>query len=150
MYETFIKLYPNHARTAEIETALARVIVEQAKTSNAGEITQPEASGTSASGTVTVLIQNDSPDPIRITFKGQTSQVEELAACPTCIEYLPGSTPAYCPELGPLGRYTLPPGVFDIVVESITDINVKPWYGVWTLTEGNEYFRCFLLEKKSE
>ncbi len=145
MYETFLSIYPEHALAKEVESALARIIVKQAKASSAGEIPQPESSGSTTSGVVKIVIQNDSPEPIRITFSGTYSQIEELEACATCMKYGIGQAPMYCPELGPIGQYTLPPGVYDIVVELISDNTITPWTGNWNLIDANEYYRCFLL-----
>ncbi len=145
MYETFLAAFPEHALAKEVESALARTIVAQAKALGAEEISQPESSGSTTSGVVQVIIQNDSPDRMRITFSGPSSQVEELVACSTCTSYEFGQAPLFCPELGPVGQYTLPPGVYEIVVESISDDAVTPWVGNWNLVDGNEYHRCFLI-----
>lgn len=145
MYETFLAMYPDHALAKEVESSLARTIVAQAKAAGAQEISQPESSGFTTSGVVQVIIQNDSPERLRITFSGPNSQVKELDACPTCTQYSVEQTPMYCPEVGPIERYTLPPGVYDIVVESINDNTVTPWAGNWNLIDGNEYYRCLLL-----
>ncbi|MBI5963412.1 MAG: hypothetical protein HY863_08065 [Chloroflexi bacterium] len=145
MYETFLAAFPEHSLAKEVESALARTIVAQAKASGAGEISQPESSGSTTSGVVQVIIQNDSPDRMRITFSGPSSQVEELEACSTCTSYEVAQAPLFCPELGPIGQYTLPPGVYDIVVESISDDAVTPWIGNWDLVDGNEYHRCFFI-----
>lgn len=150
MYETFIAEYPDHALAAEVETALARTIVNQAQNMSAGEIVQPEPSGTTTSGSVKIVLQNDSPDKLRITFSGSASRVEEIEPCQNCIVYNPGFEPAYCPELGPLVEYTLPPGEYTVVVESISDTTVIPWLGTWTLSDGMQYYRCFLLTDGSD
>ena len=145
MYETFLAAFPEHSLAMEVESALARTIVAQAKALGAEEISQPESSGSTTSGVVQVIIQNDSPDRMRITFSGPSSQVEELEACSTCTSYEIEQAPLFCPELGPVGQYTLPPGVYDIVVESISDDAVTPWVGNWNLVDGNEYHRCFFI-----
>lgn len=145
MYETFLAVYPEHALAKEVESALARIIVAQAKASGAGEISQPDSSGSTTSGQVQVVIQNDSPDRMRIIFSGPNSQVKELDACSTCTSYAAGQAPIFCPNLGPIGQYTLLPGTYDIVVESISDNTVIPWAGNWNLIDGNEYRRCFFL-----
>ncbi len=148
MYETILSGYPEHSLAKDAESALARTIVAQAKASGAGEISQPESSGSTTSGNVKIIIQNDSPERLRIIFSGPNSLVKELDACSTCTSYAVGQEPMYCPELGPTGQYTLPPGVYDIVVESISSISVTPWAGNWNLIDGNEYYRCFLLTTK--
>lgn len=145
MYETILSNYPEHTLAKDAESALARTIVAQAKASGAGKISQPESSGSTISGMVKIIIQNDSPERLRIIFSGPDSQVKELDACSTCTSYGVGQDPMYCPELGPIGQYMLPPGAYDIVVESISSIAVTPWAGNWNLIDGNEYYRCFLV-----
>jgi len=144
MYEVFLAEYPDHALASDVETALARSIVAQAKASGAGEIPQPDRSGSAGSGVTVVVIQNDSPERLRIIFSGPESRIEELEACSSCQTYS-FIGPMFCPELGPIGRYTLKPGQYDVVVESISDTGVTPWVGSWNLVSGDKYFSCFFI-----
>jgi hypothetical protein len=144
MYEKFLADYPNHALAPDVEEGLARSIVMQAKAAGAGEIPAPQSSGSTDSGVTEVVIQNDSPDQLRIVFSGPNSRVEELGACSSCINYT-GTGPMYCPEEGPVGRYTLEPGQYDVVVESISDSGTTPWAGYWDLIDGDEYYSCFFV-----
>lgn len=143
-YEKFLAEYPNHALATDVETALARSIVTQSQANSAGEIPAPERSGTTGSQLTEVVIQNDSPERLRIVFSGPEARVEELEACPTCMKYT-GTGPLYCPELGPIGRYTLMPGQYDVVVQAISDSGVTPWTGKWDLSTGDEYSQCFYI-----
>jgi hypothetical protein len=118
--------------------------VSQAQALGAGEIPAPERSGSTGSEATAVIIQNDSPEPLRIVFSGPESRVEELEACDTCTNYT-GVGPLYCPELGPIGTYTLAPGAYDVVVESIGDDGTTPWTGAWELVTGDEYYSCFFV-----
>jgi tetratricopeptide (TPR) repeat protein len=142
MYERFLAEFPGHARAAEAEAGLARSIVSQAQTTSAGEIPTPERSGTTGTGMTDVVIQNDSPEHIRIVFSGPETRVEELEPCSSCTTYT-GEGPLYCPELGPIGRYSLTPGDYDIVVEPIGNTRTIPWTGRWSLVAGDEYSSCF-------
>jgi hypothetical protein len=142
MYENFMADFPGHARAAEAETALARTIVEQADSAGAGEIAAPERSGSTSSGSTVVVIQNDSPERLRIVFSGPESKVEEMEACSSCTTYT-GSGPLFCPELGPIARYTLPPGTYNVVVEATSNRGVEAWRGSWDLVDGDEYSSCF-------
>ena len=144
MYENFLADHPDHALAGDVETALARSIVAQAQSLGAGEIPAPERSGSTGSEATAVIIQNDSPEPLRIVFSGPESRVEELEACETCTNYT-GTGPLYCPELGPIGNYTLMPGEYDVVVESISDDGTTPWTGSWELITGDEYYSCFFV-----
>jgi hypothetical protein len=144
MYEIFLTDFPEHFLASDVETALARAIVAQAKMSGAGEIPLPERSGSASRGTAEVTIQNDSPERLRIVFSGPESHVEELEACSSCITYS-GIGPLYCPEKGPIGKYVLTPGQYDVVVESITDSGVTDWTGNWDLPDGDEYYSCFII-----
>ena len=144
MYENFLADYPDHALAADVEAGLAESIVAQAQASAVGEIPEPERSGSTGTGLTEVIIQNDSPERLRIVFNGPEAHVEELEACSTCESYT-GVGPLYCPELGPIGSYTLPPGDYDVVVESIGDDGTTPWTGNWSLVEGDEYYSCFFV-----
>ena len=144
MYENFLADYPSHSLASDAEAALARSIVAQAKAGGAGEIPAPESSGSTGSKLTEVIIQNDSPERLRIVFSGPESHVEELGACSSCTNYT-GIGPLYCPEKGPIGRYALQPGQYDVVVESINDSGTTPWTGKWDLVSGDEYYNCFFV-----
>jgi tetratricopeptide (TPR) repeat protein len=144
MYENFLAEYPSHSLAPDAEAGLARSIVAQAQTTSAGEIPTPERSGSTGSTVTEVVIQNDSPEPLRIVFSGPESRVEELEACSSCTTYT-GLGPLYCPEQGPIGRYRLTPGAYDVVVESGSDDGTTPWTGFWNLVSGDEYYSCFFI-----
>jgi hypothetical protein len=144
MYENFLVEYPDHSLASDVEAALARSIVAQAKAAGAGEIPAPEFSGSTGSEFTEVVIQNDSPERLRIVFSGPDSRVEDLEACSSCQKYF-GIGPTFCPEQGPIGRYTLKPGQYEIVVESVSDTGVTPWIGDWGLLSGDEYSSCFFI-----
>ena len=75
MYETFLSIYPEHALAKEVEYALARIIVKQAKASSAGEIPQPESSGSTTSGVVKIVIQNTCPSQSALRLAGHTHRL---------------------------------------------------------------------------
>jgi tetratricopeptide (TPR) repeat protein len=144
MYEGFLAGYPGHILAVDVEAGLARSIVALAQDSSAGSIPEPEVSGSTGSAQTEVIIQNYSPERIRIVFSGPDSRVEELEACPTCGKYsLFG--PAYCPEGGPVGHYTLTPGQYEVVVESLSATETTPWTGNWSLVSGDQYSSCFVI-----
>jgi tetratricopeptide (TPR) repeat protein len=144
IYENFLSEFPNHSLAPDVEEALAQSIVMQAKAAGAGEIPAPQSSGSTDSGITLVIIRNDSPEQLRIVFSGPESQVEELDSCSSCTHYT-GTGPLYCPEQGPIGRYTLKPGQYDVVVEAISDSGTTPWTGTWDLLDGDEYYNCFFI-----
>ena len=144
MYDQFLKEYPSHGLASDVKDALTRTIVADARASGAGIIPAPQPSGSTSGEATVVIIQNDSPERMRIVFSGPDSRIEELGACSSCQTYT-GSGPLYCPELGPIGRYTLQPGQYDVVVQSITDSGVTPWTGNWGLLSGYEYYNCFFV-----
>ncbi|MEW5987249.1 MAG: tetratricopeptide repeat protein [Chloroflexota bacterium] len=143
MYERFLQEYPDHARAEEVQAALAQALIENARQMGAGEIAPPSYSGWAAGGTTVVVIQNDSPESLRIVFSGPESRIETLEACETCTTYF--IAPMFCPEQGPTGRYTLAPGYYDVLVESISDSGTTPWTGEWELVDGDEYYSCFII-----
>ena len=144
MYEKFLVDYPGHALAVEAEAGLARSIVSQSQGTSVGEIPAPERSGSTGTGVTEVVIQNDSPERMRIVFSGPESLVEELEPCSSCTTYT-GTGPLYCPEQGPIGRYPLTPGDYDVVVEPISDTGTTPWIGKWSLVSGDEYYSCFII-----
>lgn len=144
MYDGFLSQFPEHHLATEIEEALALLIVGEAQGASAGDIPEPTRSGSTGSDLTEVVIQNDSPEEMRIIFSGPQSSVEELTACSTCEKH-PSPGPYYCPEDGPIGRYTLQPGEYSIVVESISDEGVTPYTGTWNLASGVEYYHCFFI-----
>jgi uncharacterized membrane protein YhaH (DUF805 family)/tetratricopeptide (TPR) repeat protein len=143
MYERFMANYPDHALAVEVNTALARSMVHAARASGAGEISAPSRSGRTSKGSTQVVIQNDSPEKLRLVFSGPEALIVDLAACDGCTTYM--ITPFSCPEMGPIGRYTLQPGNYDVLVESISDSGVTPYTGSWELKGGDEYSSCFFI-----
>ncbi|MGE5377258.1 MAG: tetratricopeptide repeat protein [Bacteroidota bacterium] len=143
-YETLLAEYPTHAYAPDAEVGLVHAIVTISQSNSAGEIPPPEVSGTTGNDLSEVIIQNSSPERLRIVFSGPESRVEELEACSSCATYT-GTGPLFCPEQGPQGSYTLAPGPYDVVVESISDSGVTPWTGNWNLTSGDAYSTCIFL-----
>jgi hypothetical protein len=143
VYESFLADYPKHELAEEVEASLARVIIEDARASGAGEIPPPNKSGSTGGGLTEVEIQNDSPESLRIVFSGPEARVEYLEACETCTTY--GFSPLYCPEEGPIGKYKMAPGEYAVVVESTSDKGTTPWLGDWTLVKGDKYYSCFII-----
>lgn len=142
LYTRFIENYPDHELAVDAEAGLAEAIVQVANSSNAPEISRPE--GQAVGGTVaSVSIQNSSPERMRLTFVGPEIQVYQLEACTNCITYT-GTGPAACPEEGPQGYYELPPGTYQVVVESIGEY-VTPYRGTWELESGFDYPQCFYI-----
>ena len=148
MYETFLDKYHDNTLAKDVETALAHLIVAQSKTSGTGKIPEPEQSGKTNDSTTEVIIQNDSPDKLRIVFSGPESHVEELTSCSLCTKFI-DIGPTDCPQKGPIGRYTLKPGQYDVVVESISSSEITPWSGNWNLISGEEYSSCFFIVTKT-
>lgn len=144
VYDRFIRMYPDHQLSSVVEDALARSIIADARATGAGLIPAPEKSGSTGTSSTVVIIQNDSPERMRIVFSGPDSRIEDLAACSACQTFY-GNGPLYCPEKGPIGRYTLPPGNYDVVVQSVSDNSVTPWSGTWELISGDEYYSCFFI-----
>lgn len=144
MYEGFLENYPQHQLASEVELALAKSMVAEAKAQGAGKIERPGVSGWTVSGTTVVEIRNDSPEDMRIVFSGSEPRFEELERCEDCQKYM-GTGPESCPAKGPVGRYTLKPGQYDVVVKSIRDGGVRPFTGTWVLDDGTEYNSCFFI-----
>jgi hypothetical protein len=144
LLEEFSAAFPGRSEAKDVQEVLARNLFLKAQAERAPEIAAPEMTGSTAKGISVVLIQNDSPEGMRVSFSGPQSAVEKIDSCSDCTTYLsPG--PLECPELGPSGIYTLTPGTYNVVVESTTDDKVQPYKGRWTLKDGAEYGHCFYI-----
>ena len=143
-YESFLDKYPNHSLVSEAKAGWARTLVAQAKEQGAGTLNPPERSNNLDGGPPVVTIQNESPEPMRIVFSGPEGRIEELEKCSSCEKYV-GKGPESCPNKGPVGRYTLKPGEYDVVVKSIGDRLVKPFKGTWSMNSGSNYSNCFYI-----
>jgi hypothetical protein len=141
MYDGFLADFPDHTFAPEIEAALAQSLVNQAQEAGAQELPAPIRSGSTGTELTKVVIQNDAPTGMRIVFSGPETRVEELGACGSCVTYS-GSGPSSCPAQGPIGRYTLAPGQYEVLVEDL-DPSIRPWFGNWNLLKGDEYYSCF-------
>jgi hypothetical protein len=142
-YETALGNNAAHPLASQIRGDLASLIVQQAEAADAPNLPPPMPSGSAASGSTVVIIQNDSPDGLRIIFSGPQSLIEELPPCADCVDFT--SEPEACPEKGPIGTYTLAPGDYDVVVESIEGESVEPFSGFWQLEDSVEFYSCFFI-----
>lgn len=143
-YEQLLDDYPEDSRAAEVEMTLAELLLAQAEAAGAGEIAAPGSSGYATTGTAVVIIQNDSPESLRIVFIGPETRIEELDRCVTC-QVFAGVGPTYCPAEGPIGTYELIPGTYEVLVESSSDTGTTPFTGTWELGDGVEYSQCFFI-----
>ena len=143
VYENFLQNYPKHSLLPKIKTALATVTLAAAKIDAAGQISAPSPTGRTATGSTVVFIRNDSPEPMQIVFSGSQPRFEELQPCKDCQKYV-DTAPKRCPAKGPLGRYVLKPGTYDVVVKSAGG-RVRPFTGQWTLKDATEYAHCFYI-----
>jgi tetratricopeptide (TPR) repeat protein len=144
VYERFLTDYPDHPDIDQVEANFARATIADAQASGAGELPPPQAIGASSEGgeQAVVVIQNDSPEPLSMVFSGPDVRVERLEACAECEKFSsPG--PEACPEQGPVGRYLVTPGSYDVVVKTSSGRDVTPFRGTWELEAGQEYSSCF-------
>jgi hypothetical protein len=147
VYEEFKHNYKTHPKLSAINAALAQGLFNYALSLGAPEIPTPSRSGTTILGKTVVVIRNDSPERIRISFSGPESRIEEVDACQSCRDY-DLFQPSACPEKGPYSTYTLKPGAYNVVVESISGRDVTPFVGTWELESGSEYSHCFFIVTK--
>jgi tetratricopeptide (TPR) repeat protein len=146
IYEEFLKQYPSHPLVEDVKRSLARTTVADIRGRGARNIKSPGRTGTTADGSTVIEIQNTSPAKMRITFSGTTPKFEEIETCRDCVTYV-NNPPESCPGKGPVGRYTLEPGQYDIAVKFTSDNGnpVNPWAGSWLLEAGAEYKSCFFI-----
>jgi len=147
LYEKFLDQFPNHPLTNNIKQAYAKAIVKDAKAQKGGTIAAPGLTGRTADGSTVVSIRNDSTEAMRIVFSGATPRVEELPACTNCQDFTKTTIPKTCPEKGEIGKYTVQPGEYEVMVKSVGKRNVKPFTGTWALEPGSEYGHCFYIVK---
>lgn len=146
IYEKFLKDYPKHSLTENVKQSLARTTVADIRGGAARHLEPPGRTGTTVDGSTVIEIQNTSPAKMRITFSGPTYRFEEIGTCRDCVKVV-NKPPELCPQKGPVGRYTLEPGQYDVAVKFTADDGnlVDPWAGSWSLEAGAEYKTCFFL-----
>jgi hypothetical protein len=147
LYETFFDRFPKHALTSAMLKSYSQVLYAKAKSEGAGNIPPPSASQSTGDGSTVIEIRNDSPERMRIVFGGPTPRIEELPACSTCETYsiIP---PVMCPERGPIGRYTVEPGDYKVVVKSVGGGQVRPFIGNWSMARNTVYSHCFYVVRQ--
>lgn len=96
----------------------------------------------SPTGETLLIVFNDSPLPLRLTFTGTEDRIIELPACDTCGVYSPPG-PSTCPAQGPSGEYVFKPGPYNVRAEFGSD--VTPFEGSWTFEQGYAYGQCFFI-----
>lgn len=145
LYRQFLKQNPT-TQTQAMEKALARATVANLSRQGAQKADPPGLVGFTADGSTVVDIQNSSPRKMQITFSGPTPKFEELEPCQDC-EIQTYRGPEACPEKGPVGRYKLEPGQYQIAIEFIERPNevIESSVGDWMLGEGSEYRRCHVI-----
>ncbi len=143
LLDYFLDKFPAHELAFEVEASLADAIAASFKGSETGEIPRPGTSGTTDQDETIVIIKNETPQRLRIVFSGPESRIEELGPCSTCQNY--PFEPLLCPDKGPVGRYSLTPGEYEVVVETSTDKSVTPFTGSWNLRSGTMYTSCFYI-----
>lgn len=145
-YEQVLDEYLASVNPSELEAAIVRATLAEATASGAGFLPAPLATGESSgdAGFATVVIQNDSPESLRMVFSGPDVRVEDLESCEECASF-GDDEPEFCPEIGPVATYTLAPGTYDVVVKASSDGGVTPFRGNWTLEAGEEYSSCFYI-----
>lgn len=142
-FTQFVDRFPDDERADDVRTKLEDLLKLQEAI--AGSIPQPDAIPIAGDETI-LIIQNASPYTMRISLIGAEFRNETLPACETCATYT--SAPATCPTDGPVGRYTLRPGGYQINVSS-GEGNVTPFFGLWQLNGGFEYPNCFFIVERA-
>lgn len=136
MFAAFLRAYPEHRFAEQMVTALARSTVALVQETSYMALPQPLGSSAALSGLGEVTIQNGSPDPLRVVFYGPQAQVIELEACPDC----PAS--GKCSSNAPTGRFRLPAGDYQVVVQANPDENPTNWLGLWAVQSNRSYSVC--------
>jgi len=151
IYELFLNDYPNHQLASQVEINWAKIIIKDIGEQTVETLPSPIEQKHSSSDLAFLIIQNQSPEKLRIVFYGPDIRIENLEECDECINYSQLTFllhPNICSEDGIVGSYFLKPGNYKVVVQSISDVNVHPYVGNWELVEGSEYFHCFYILTK--
>jgi hypothetical protein len=144
MYESLLVEFPDHELSKQVTSNYADAMIKKAVAGGAGKIAQPDPSGYTTAGNTIVEIQNDSPESLKIVINGPKTIIEYLDPCDSCQTYSMIG-PLYCPEKGPIGKYTLPSGDYQVLVEASSDKGVTPFTGSWTLESGRQMYSCFVI-----
>jgi tetratricopeptide (TPR) repeat protein len=145
LYQQFLKQNPT-TQTQAMKRALARATVANLNRRGVQKAEPPPFVGFTADGSTVVELQNSSPRKMKITFSGTTPKFEELEPCEDCKIYTDHG-PEFCPGKGPIGRYKLEPGQYQIAVQFIEQLNerIEHSVGNWKLDKGSEYRRCHII-----
>jgi tetratricopeptide (TPR) repeat protein len=145
LYRQFLDQHPT-TQTQAMERGLARATVANWRKQGVQTTEPPAFVGMTADGSTVIDIQNSSPRRMQITFSGPTPKFEELEPCQDCRIYA-NRGPEACPEKGPIGRYKLEPGQYQVAVEFMEQPNemIESAVGDWKLSEGSEYRKCHVI-----
>ena len=100
-------------------------------------------------GQARVVIANQSPYTLRITFDGPTSHVMTIPACPSCIVYPPNLPPSGCLDDLPYQEVQLPAGNYRIQMDWLGSAKTDHPGGPWTLVPNSLINMCwFLIEEQ--
>lgn len=145
IFTAFTEQFPAHPQAEAVTEQLAGLIVAEADSANADEITLPEAVRRPGAVNAVVTIQNASPEPLRIVLTGPQTYIQTLPACTTCDAFT--TAPPTCPQDGGYGEYEMVAGTYSVVVSSLGDFMV-PFRGTWHLETGYEYPNCFFIVQR--
>lgn len=95
-----------------------------------------------------ILLGNDTPYDMRVSFDGPTSYVMDIEANPAGIIYPNDDAYPGCSEDGPVGVAFLPQGNYRVSVEFF-DGGVPALGGYWTIVPDAAYFSCFYITNQS-
>lgn len=143
MYTLVSANHPDHSLAEDAGGRTADVRIAIARRDGAGDIAAPTESGSAPAGTAVYIVRNDSPELIRITLSGPQVVVDEVAACGDCSSF--SEAPDGCPDQGPIVRYTLEPGVYEVLVEAVGADRVTPYVGSWDFQDQTEYSDCYYI-----
>lgn len=146
LYQKLLQFFPDFSIAHAINRSLARATIAELRAGGAKTMSEPSPSGEAPDGVSILEIRNGAPAEFRLTASGPTPRFEQLKSCRNCQTY-PTKAPATCPAKGPIGRYKLAPGTYDIAVKLEADNGrpVRPWTGTWNLRAGRAYGLCFFL-----
>ncbi|HYI13906.1 MAG TPA: hypothetical protein VEX37_00840 [Thermomicrobiales bacterium] len=89
-----------------------------------------------------IVLQNDSPYPLRISFDGPTSQTLTIDANPNGVVHPSSDEFIDCDPDAPVDDIRLPPGTYRVKLD-YTGAATNPGRGHWTVVPNAAYATCF-------